>query len=756
VSVPHGTRHGSIVQCGERKTIEPWELLVKINKYFPLRDLLCELLAAALVALACAPTLAQQPQKPPTDDVLRINTELVQTAITVVDKGGHFVDGLTRDQFALLVGGKPRPISFFERVTAGSAREAQLSMRADVAPPAAQPPAPAATLRGRTIVFFIDDMHLSPDSLHRTREMLRHFLDNEMSPRDSVAIASASGQVGFLQQYTRNREVLKAAIERLSPIPYDVRGYGTGSTKMSEYLALDIDTRKSDDKVLKVYVEECMKQTQTFQLPPSALVALRATCETEVKNSARAILIQAGTITQNMYASLDSLLRSSARAPGRKLAFFVSDGFLMDAGPHGPGLRDKLDRLIDSAQRAGVVIYTIHAKGLVTSFPDASTKTPVDERLDIAQAGEVEATQDALNGLAEDTGGRALRNTNYFDRWVGKVLDETSNYYLLAWRPEKDEETVPKFRGVTIKIVNRPELTVRAPRGYVEGPPATVAIEASEKTNANHTATTAEAELRNALADYYPSNSLPTLLSLTYLNTPKNEMLLTSSIQVGSSALSYGSDGKQKATVKLAGVILNDKGKIASSFRNQLNVNPLDGQSLDAGVIYNQHTPMAPGIYQVRVAARDEASGRVGSAMEWIVIPDLTKRELTLSSVLLGGQVLENKSSKDGNAQVQLSVDHRFVRSSHLGYWIFIYNARRDGAGAPSLTVQSQVLRGGQVVLAGAQRKISSASPDPERIPFGDELMLRNLSPGRYDLTVTITDSVAGTSATQTIDFEVL
>jgi hypothetical protein len=28
----------------------------------------------------------------------------------------------------------------------------------------------------------------------------------------------------------------------------------------------------------------------------------------------------------------------------------------------------------------------------------------------------------------------ALRNMNYFDRWVGDVLDETSNYYLLAWR----------------------------------------------------------------------------------------------------------------------------------------------------------------------------------------------------------------------------------------------------------------------------------------------------------------------------------
>src|SRR5437763_11427654 len=114
---------------------------------------------------------AQQPQKPAAEGVLRVNTELVQTAITVIDKQGRFVDGLSRDQFELNVDGKPRPISFFERVTAGSPREEQLTAAA--APDqgsANSKAAPAAsTTRGRSVVFFIDDMHMSPDSLHRTR-----------------------------------------------------------------------------------------------------------------------------------------------------------------------------------------------------------------------------------------------------------------------------------------------------------------------------------------------------------------------------------------------------------------------------------------------------------------------------------------------------------------------------------------------------------------------------------------------------------
>jgi VWFA-related protein len=705
-----------------------------------------------LLSFQLAPGLAQQPKPtPPDDSVLRIKSDLVQTALTVVDKAGRFVDGLDRGQFTLLVDGQPRPISFFERVTAGSTRERELVSRSEADLASLTAVAASASVRGRTIVFFVDDLHFSGDSMRRTREMLRHFLDHEMTAKDSVAIASASGQIGFLGQFTSNKTVLTAAIERLIPIPYTVRGYGAGGTKMSEFDALQIDSSKSNETVLNFYIRECVVQSKVPKIIPDAQRAIAATCETQARNSARGVLMQAGNITSNTYASLESLMRSSARAPGRKLAFFLSDGFLMDAGPHGPNLRGKLDNIIDAAQRAGVVVYTIDARGLVTNAPGLNQS---NVRLDTGAAiGEISANQDAMHALAEETGGRALRNQNYFDRWVDKVLDETSNYYLLAWRPDKEEEKAPKFRHVKVTIAGRPDLTVRAPRGYVEGPPPAAAVAATPANDKG--AKGPDADLRDALSDYYPSGTLPTLLSLTYLNTPKNETVLTTAMQISSAGLSYGADGKQPATIRLAGVILTDKGKIASSFRNQLSVNPLGAGKSDTGVIYNHHTPLAPGIYQVRVAARDEKSGGVGSAIQWVVIPNLATRELSTSSVLLGGQVLENGQSKDASPQVQLSVDHRFSRLARLGYWMFIYNAKRDPNGAHNLIVQTHVLRDGQVLLASPQRKLSQGGPDADRIPFGEELALKTLAPGAYDLRVTITDSVAGTSITNSTDFEV-
>jgi len=48
---------------------------------------------------------------------------------------------------------------------------------------------------------------------------------------------------------------------------------------------------------------------------------------------------------------------------------------------------------------------------------------------------------------------------------------------------------------------------------------------------------------------------------------------------------------------------------------------------------------------------------------------------------------------------------------------------------------------------------VNNAGQDLERIPFGEELALKTLTPGKYDLKVIVTDGVAGTSTSQLADF---
>src|SRR6185295_8221104 len=165
------------------------------------------LLAGSVAALT---GFAQQ--KP--DDVIKVSTELVQSDFMVFDKQGNFVDGLKQDQFVFKVEGKPREISFFDRIVAGSrSEEAQLAAARGSATTGARPPVPLD--RGRTVLFFIDDLHLSPAGAAYTRRMLKQFIEHDLKQNDAAEIASASGLLGFVQQLTNNKTVLNAAADRL-------------------------------------------------------------------------------------------------------------------------------------------------------------------------------------------------------------------------------------------------------------------------------------------------------------------------------------------------------------------------------------------------------------------------------------------------------------------------------------------------------------------------------------------------------------
>src|SRR5690242_4877819 len=128
---------------------------------------------------------AQQQSAPQKGDVIRITTQLVQTDVTVGDKEGRFVDGLKPEQDELLVDGKPQSISFFERIAAGSEADSTLqSATASETKPTTTERNPS---RRRTIFFFVDDMHLSPDSMVRTKEMLKRFVAEAMGDENQVA-----------------------------------------------------------------------------------------------------------------------------------------------------------------------------------------------------------------------------------------------------------------------------------------------------------------------------------------------------------------------------------------------------------------------------------------------------------------------------------------------------------------------------------------------------------------------------------------
>ena len=156
------------------------------------------------------------------------------------------------------------------------------------------------------------------------------------------------------------------------------------------------------------------------------------------------------------------------------------------------------------------------------------------------------------------------------------------------------------------------------------------------------------------------------------------------------------------------------------------------------------------GLYQVRVAARDVQSGRVGSSFQWIELPRFEAGKLASSNILLA-----EVTGKAGETPV-LDVERRFARASSILIQMFVYNARPAGTGAPDVTVTLQLLRDGKKVVAAPPQPIGAAGvTDAARLPYAAEIPLASFDPGRYTLKVTADDRTAKTSTSQQINVSI-
>lgn len=718
-------------------------------------------------AMVAAAVVSQTPQSPPEQaEIVRINTQLVQTDVMVFDKQGKFVTGLRPQDFELHIDGKPRPISFFELVSTGSANEeSQLAAARNLrSVKDINAPVPADLDRGRVIFFYVDDLHLSPNNLVSARKVLLKYVDEEMRQNDEAGIASTSGQIGFLQQLTDNKTVLHAAIERLKARPYSVGD--TERPAMTEYQALAIERNNRD--VIDVFVEQIMKDLPALSTIAAPGGVPRGRAEQHVRDRAHTILQQAATIASQSLFGLESLVRSAAALPGRKLLFFLSDGFFLD--DQNSINREQVRHVTSLAAHNSVVIYSIDTRGLIATLTDASTDTPSDPsgRLQSIASRELVESQDAMNALASDTGGRAIFNTNALDAGVSYALNETSNYYLLAWRPESIDGKTERFHHLEVNVVGRPDLTVRVRKGFFDFERSTVPKREKDSgagTADDSSSNKNEAKLRAAIIAPFADRGLPVSSSLTWTMTGDNKQTMNVALQVSGSAITFEDDkDRRTGVVQVVGSVYDDQGKAGGGFSERLTVHAPTGEtdsSATPDIVYNYPLTLPPGLYQVRIAVRDEKSGNIGSTRQWIEIPDLSTHKIVLSSLIVsermmgvpaksGGPPNDSQNTQD---RVVVRVDHRFKRNSFLRFLLFIYTQSNV---PPDIAVQIQVVRSDQPVITTSLRSVSTEGiPDVKKLPYAADLSLKQLPAGRYLLKVTAMDRNSKSVASESTRFEI-
>ena len=190
----------------------------------------------------------------------------------------------------------------------------------------------------------------------------------------------------------------------------------------------------------------------------------------------------------------------------------------------------------------------------------------------------------------------------------------------------------------------------------------------------------------------------------------------------------------------------------------------------EKGIIYDLPVPIVKtGAYQFRVALQNAATGKIGAASQFIEIPNLDKKKLTLSNLIVKQYSAEDwKNISLGQGAVSNSssalldtVTRKFNRGTVFTYTFVVYNAKSEARQKPQFQFQARLFREGKLIVYGSPSPIDiDGQTDLRRIMVTKAVTLgSNLPPGDYALQVIVSDDLAKGNkqiAAQSIDFEIV
>jgi VWFA-related protein len=688
-------------------------------------------LTALFPALAIAFAQIPAPQTGPKagaipNTVIRIDVNLVQVDAVVTDSRGRRVADLPSTAFQILQDGKPQTITKFSYVSTKPAADGA-SHRAVIAKPVkgeAPPPPPVlrpAEVR-RTLALVVDDLGLAGENIPAVRSAIRNFIDEQMRPGDLVAIVRTGAGMGALQQFTTDKRLLYAALDRVK--------YGESRVGMSSFAPLGSGVRGG--ATLNHFREEALA---------------------------------VGTL-----GALRFVVNSMKSFPGRKSVILFTENIrLIFRGATDEMVAHAVQQLSDAASRASVVIHAIDPRGMPNYQVTAADNTAGMSRRRVSRVPaqreeEVIRTEDGMFELAEETGGLFLHDTNDLNAALRKAAEDSDGYYLIGYVPGADTfgdaNGQSKFHRIEVKIKGA-GLHVRSREGFFGEPGGNQPLERGR-----------EAEIVRALQSPFSAGSIHLRLTALFANQPKTGSFITAYIYLNPKELKWSTepDGNHKASIDLAAAAFDENGlalaPIDTTFNLQLTAQKFDG-AMKKGLVYGIHVPVnQAGPYVVRAAVRDVATEGSGSAQQYVEAPDVENGRLALSGIVLqesAARMTPGSSQETGPGEDATGGAARriFRRGTVVVYGYEIINAK-SGAGENSeLEVQTRVFHDGEQVMAGEKMMLAKAgaASGAGRATAGGELSLgRDMTPGEYVLQVIVTDKLAKSkfaTVSQSTDFEI-
>ena len=440
----------------------------------------------------------------------------------------------------------------------------------------------------------------------------------------------------------------------------------------------------------------------------------------------------------NRMGRLMDLTEFLIKTPGRRKAMvLISEAIGFDATDfidyRGTSMKKAAQfahAAMTAATRGNIAIYPIHPGGVGTS--------------DLAETME-------LRTLAAATGGFAVVNTNEFDAGFTRLVAENSVYYMLGFNSSQEKDN-GLYVPVEVKV-KRPGLRVHAREGYI----------APFKGKDTVTRPDRRAGVESALASPVPMPGVP----IRAFAAPFRGRGKTAAIAVGlemeaaALGLQESANGALRGPVEVRLVATDVSAKVLPQSRQVGTITiPVSSRAAIErdGLRVLTKTDLKPGRYQLRVAVGSQQRG--GSVLLDLDVPDFTKKELTMSGLVLrGAETPEGVFLPAGDSLEELArrgprTDRVFRNSDVVTAYAEVYEA---SGGKPHDIVVNALLRneaGQMMPVASATRSSEDVKKAGNVLRVEPQLPLADLAPGRYVFSLEAKSSTGGDTVTRSIPFQ--
>ena len=694
-----------------------------------LRSLPLTLALLCCTSLAAAQTIGQNKNSSAAQTMtISVRTQLVVETVVVKDKQGNPVTGLTAKDFTLTEDGVPQKIRFCEHqdlpTTALPLAPAKpddenitIYKRLTRTQLAQESPDSLRYKNHRLLALYFDMTAMGPGEQLRALHAAEKFIRTQITAADLVSILRyGGGSVDVLQDFTADRNRLLSILQTL------VIGEGQGSGEsIADASSADIGAAFGQDD-----------------------------SEFNVFN------------TDRQLSALQTASRMLGQLNEKKSLIYFASGLHLN----GVDNQAQLHATVDAAIRAGVSFWPIDARGLVAGAPlgDATQGSPGNEGMytgaaALAVTDSLHASQDTLFALAGDTGGKALLDYNDLTQGIVQAQKAISDYYILEYYTT-NTALDGRFRHVKIALNDNALAKLDYRQGYYAGK------EFSKFNTADK-----ERQLEDALMLDDPITELTIAMEINYFQLNRAEYFVPIVVKIPGRELALAKRGGAEHTlIDFVGEIKDVYGgTTVTNVRDNVNIKLSDTTAAELAhrpIEYDAGFTLLPGKYTIKILARDDETGRIGTYQATFIIPNLNKedRRVPVSSVVLSSQRIDLKEalydaakSKDQVKQAAVNpliVDGRKlipsvtrVFSKDRELYVYLQGYEQNMAVPKPFVGFVTLFHGGVKVLETQPIAVKPAAASRlTPVPLNFSVSLGKLSPGEYNCQVTVLDPSEGKS----------